>query len=136
MASIPLANPVNNQNNANIGSNINLALAPSFGTHGSNLGPTHASSNVSAPMSNLGTSLGSSLGSNINNTMNSNQNSNINTSTAASAAAGKPGPQMQQQHAITYVTTIRNRFSNEPETYRAFLRILHTYQKEQKGQTI
>lgn len=41
--------------------------------------------------------------------------------------------QMQQQHAITYVTTIRNRFANEPETYRAFLRILHTYQKEQKG---
>ena len=41
--------------------------------------------------------------------------------------------QMQQQHAIQYVTTIRNRFSLEPETYKAFLKILHTYQKEQKG---
>ena len=40
---------------------------------------------------------------------------------------------MQQQHAISYVTTIRNRFAKEPETYRAFLKILHTYQKEQKG---
>lgn len=40
---------------------------------------------------------------------------------------------MQQEHAITYVTTIRNRFANEPETYRSFLKILHTYQKEQKG---
>ena len=69
---------------------------------------------------------------------------------------------MQQQHAISYVTTIRNRFANEPgalhpsslpayhrsltpflprhenthtftETYRSFLKILHTYQKEQKG---
>ena len=40
---------------------------------------------------------------------------------------------MQQQHAISYVTQIRNRFANEPETYRAFLKILHTYQKEQKG---
>ena len=33
---------------------------------------------------------------------------------------------MQQQHAISYVTQIRNRFANEPETYRAFLKILHT----------
>ena len=45
----------------------------------------------------------------------------------------KPPQQMQQQHAISYVTNIRNRFANEPETYRAFLKILHTYQKEQKG---
>ena len=37
---------------------------------------------------------------------------------------------MQQEHAISYVTTVRNRFANEPDTYRAFLRILHTYQKE------
>ncbi len=44
-----------------------------------------------------------------------------------------PGQQMQQQHAISYVTTIRNRFANEPDTYRSFLKILHTYQKEQKG---
>jgi len=48
-------------------------------------------------------------------------------------AAAKPPQQMQQQHAISYVTTIRNRFANEPDTYRAFLKILHTYQKEQKG---
>lgn len=45
----------------------------------------------------------------------------------------KPVQQLQQQHAIQYVTTIRNRFQKEPDTYRAFLRILHTYQKEQKG---
>lgn len=50
---------------------------------------------------------------------------------AGEAATGQQ--MMQQQHAISYVTTIRNRFANEPDTYRAFLRILHTYQKEQKG---
>lgn len=33
-------------------------------------------------------------------------------------AQNKPQQQMQQQHAIAYVTTIRNRFHNEPETYR------------------
>lgn len=74
----------------------------------------------------------------------------VGSSTANSVSAGfKPPQQMQQQHAISYVTTIRNRFANEPETYRlgpqlylhsnsfmflrAFLKILHTYQKEQKG---
>ncbi|CAM9232388.1 unnamed protein product, partial [Discosporangium mesarthrocarpum] len=36
-------------------------------------------------------------------------------------------------HAITYVTTIKKRFSHHPETYKAFLEILHTYQKEQRG---
>lgn len=55
-----------------------------------------------------------------------------NNNSAAAAAAAAPG-QMQQAHAIHYVTKIRNRFSQEPETYRQFLKILHTYQKEQKG---
>ena len=110
----------------------------------------------------------------------------VPSSTAADSGA-KPPQHMQQQHAIQYVTTIRNRFSNEPDTYRQeyiqtdlnptylhkflsfqlmklsllcaplyiyiyiltrcyncvvifvvfklrqFLKILHTYQKEQKG---
>ena len=39
------------------------------------------------------------------------------TANAAPAqSAAKPPPQLQQQHAISYVTTIRNRFANEPET--------------------
>lgn len=60
---------------------------------------------------------------------------NVHTiqSTAIPQVAPSGPPQMQQQHAISYVTAIRNRFANEPETYRAFLKILHTYQKEQKG---
>jgi len=36
-------------------------------------------------------------------------------------------------HAITYVTTIKKRFSNQPEIYQQFLEILHTYQREQRG---
>ncbi|KAJ3048832.1 Transcriptional regulatory protein sin3 [Rhizophlyctis rosea] len=35
-------------------------------------------------------------------------------------------------HAINYVNKIKNRFSTEPETYKQFLEILQTYQKEQK----
>jgi histone deacetylase complex regulatory component SIN3 len=35
-------------------------------------------------------------------------------------------------HAITYVNKIKNRFANQPETYKKFLEILQTYQKDQK----
>ncbi|RKO96346.1 PAH2 domain-containing protein, partial [Caulochytrium protostelioides] len=34
--------------------------------------------------------------------------------------------------AISYVNKIKNRFTNEPDTYKQFLEILQTYQKEQK----
>lgn len=43
------------------------------------------------------------------------------------------GQPLEFDHAINYVTTIKKRFSNEPETYKKFLEILHTYQKEQRG---
>ncbi|KAK1934653.1 Paired amphipathic helix protein Sin3-like 2 [Phytophthora citrophthora] len=67
-------------------------------------------------------------------------------------AGGKPKKQQQQvpapsggnaarnstnpvefDHAIHYVTTIKQRFADEPETYKEFLAILHTYQKEQRS---
>jgi len=31
------------------------------------------------------------------------------------------------------VTTIKKRFAHEPDTYKSFLEILHTYQKEQRS---
>ena len=49
-----------------------------------------------------------------------------------------PGPAQQKKapiefdQAINYVTKIKTRFSKHPDTYKAFLEILHTYQKEQK----
>ena len=51
--------------------------------------------------------------------------SGMNMASPTDAQGAKPPQQMQQQHAITYVTTIRNRFANEPETYR-FVFILST----------
>ena len=35
-------------------------------------------------------------------------------------------------HAINYVNKIKNRFSSDPDTYKQFLEILQTYQKEQR----
>jgi len=53
---------------------------------------------------------------------------------APAAANNREGGQpLEFDHAINYVTTIKKRFSNEPETYKKFLEILHTYQKEQRG---
>ena len=35
-------------------------------------------------------------------------------------------------HAIVYLNKIKTRFSDDPNTYKQFLEILQTYQKEQK----
>lgn len=35
-------------------------------------------------------------------------------------------------HAITYVNKIKSRFAGQPDTYKKFLEILQTYQKDQK----
>lgn len=42
-------------------------------------------------------------------------------------------PPMEFNHAINYVNKIKNRFVRDPETYKAFLEILQTYQKEGKA---
>jgi len=49
---------------------------------------------------------------------------------AAQNPAGQP---VEFDHAINYVTKIKRRFANDADTYKAFLEILHTYQKEQKS---
>jgi paired amphipathic helix protein Sin3a len=51
---------------------------------------------------------------------------------AAPQQAQQPPP-VEFDHAISYVTTIKRRFANDPTTYHQFLDILHTYQKEQRG---
>ncbi|XP_065831887.1 paired amphipathic helix protein Sin3a-like isoform X2 [Oscarella lobularis] len=56
-------------------------------------------------------------------------------SVAATQAILHPQPAQQLiefNHAINYVNKIKNRFQARPETYKAFLEILHTYQKEQR----
>ncbi|GAA6061549.1 hypothetical protein JCM10212_001081, partial [Sporobolomyces blumeae] len=46
-------------------------------------------------------------------------------------AAAPAQPQiMEFNHAITYVNKIKTRFAKEPDTYKTFLEILQTYQKD------
>lgn len=41
-------------------------------------------------------------------------------------------PPIEFNHAINYVNKIKQRFSGDPDTYKQFLEILQTYQKEQR----
>ncbi|KAK4053505.1 hypothetical protein OIV83_001673 [Microbotryomycetes sp. JL201] len=47
----------------------------------------------------------------------------------AAPAGGQPQV-MEFNHAINYVNKIKNRFTKDPDTYKTFLEILQTYQKE------
>ena len=49
---------------------------------------------------------------------------------AAAASAMQP---IEFNHAINYVNKIKNRFQGQPDIYKQFLEILHTYQKDQKA---
>ncbi|KAJ3025811.1 UNVERIFIED_CONTAM: Transcriptional regulatory protein sin3 [Siphonaria sp. JEL0065] len=48
------------------------------------------------------------------------------------AAGGPKKAPVEFSHAISYVNKIKNRFASDPDTYKQFLEILQTYQKESK----
>ncbi|KAI9263846.1 hypothetical protein EDC94DRAFT_517900, partial [Helicostylum pulchrum] len=51
---------------------------------------------------------------------------------AATLPTSKKKAPVEFNHAITYVNKIKSRFANQPDTYKKFLEILQTYQKDQK----
>ncbi|XP_028812536.1 paired amphipathic helix protein Sin3a isoform X2 [Denticeps clupeoides] len=55
------------------------------------------------------------------------------SSTPANAPALQNNQPVEFNHAINYVNKIKNRFQGQPDIYKAFLEILHTYQKEQRN---
>jgi histone deacetylase complex regulatory component SIN3 len=55
---------------------------------------------------------------------------------SSGAAATAPKPQFEfldREHALSYVTKIKRRFTNEPERYQQFLLILQAYQGQQQA---
>ena len=56
-----------------------------------------------------------------------------NITNASSATAPPQQSQVEFGHAINYVNKIKSRFVNQPDIYKSFLEILHTYQKQQKN---
>jgi histone deacetylase complex regulatory component SIN3 len=57
----------------------------------------------------------------------------MSSATVSSIQPPAPGQPVEFDYAINYVTNIKKRFANQPDTYKNFLKILHTYQKEQRG---
>uniref|UniRef100_A0A182F4M4 Paired amphipathic helix protein Sin3a n=1 Tax=Anopheles albimanus TaxID=7167 RepID=A0A182F4M4_ANOAL len=57
---------------------------------------------------------------------------NVVVPAVAPTGTGTANQPVEFNHAITYVNKIKNRFLLQPEKYKRFLEILHTYQKEQK----
>lgn len=58
------------------------------------------------------------------------QSQSQGTSNDPNSNGNGPTPVMEFNHAINYVNKIKNRFTKDPETYKTFLEILQTYQKE------
>uniref|UniRef100_H3BA52 SIN3 transcription regulator family member A n=1 Tax=Latimeria chalumnae TaxID=7897 RepID=H3BA52_LATCH len=55
------------------------------------------------------------------------------TGTHGTAPSLQNNQPVEFNHAINYVNKIKNRFQGQPDIYKAFLEILHTYQKEQRN---
>ena len=58
------------------------------------------------------------------------------TPPASIAPGSQPGQNNQPvefNHAINYVNKIKHRFQGQPDVYKQFLEILHTYQKDQRA---
>jgi paired amphipathic helix protein Sin3a len=63
------------------------------------------------------------------------QPANLVATPGAASILGIQNPQrpiIEFNHAINYVNKIKQRFSGDPQTYKVFLEILQTYQKEQR----
>lgn len=58
---------------------------------------------------------------------------NVSGSVAASGGDNRARQPAEFNHAINFVNKIKNRFQRRPDTYKAFLEILQTYQKEQRA---
>ncbi|KAL7423639.1 hypothetical protein Q5752_001220 [Cryptotrichosporon argae] len=57
---------------------------------------------------------------------------NLNTK-AGQPVNARAAPMLEFNHAISFVNKIKNRFEGQPETYKNFLEILQTYQRDSKG---
>ncbi|ORZ23387.1 hypothetical protein BCR42DRAFT_447079 [Absidia repens] len=53
-------------------------------------------------------------------------------SRAPQSPTGTKRPLLDFNNAISYVNKIKNRFTNNPDSYKQFLEVLQTYQKEEK----
>lgn len=119
--------------------------------HSTHTSQSNHSTHVTSPHSSPGNAVNKSSNHTpavTNNQSHSNSQSqhvyNQNSPAHTQSSGGSPGvhspsntPQASQpvefNHAINYVNKIKNRFQGQPDIYKQFLEILHTYQKEQRN---
>ena len=80
------------------------------------------------PLTSMPTTVGSGL--NTNTASNAHLAGGLVNQAQTNNCGGQP---VEFNHAINYVNKIKNRFQNQPDIYKAFLEILHKYQKEQRN---
>uniref|UniRef100_H2YZP2 Paired amphipathic helix protein Sin3a n=1 Tax=Ciona savignyi TaxID=51511 RepID=H2YZP2_CIOSA len=112
-------------------------ILPQLPTHRSSPGPNHPQLPVAqqSPFQPRATIPPSSTASGVNTNTAASQNIpssavSTNQPQQTTNAAGQP---VEFNHAINYVNKIKNRFQGQPDIYKAFLEILHKYQKEQRN---
>lgn len=71
--------------------------------------------------------------SNLNSVAAAPNSSTVANGSATAGTGGNAAQPVEFNHAINYVNKIKNRFQGQPEIYKQFLEILHTYQKEQRS---
>ncbi|XP_054646122.1 paired amphipathic helix protein Sin3b isoform X1 [Dunckerocampus dactyliophorus] len=101
----------------------------------SEVGPAQTSDVKAASAESLSSSTSSSVGppenpSRLSLPLASRESQSQAATSSVSPPASETSP-VEFDSAISYVNKIKNRFLDHPEIYRAFLEILHTYQKEQ-----
>ncbi|CAH1250351.1 SIN3A [Branchiostoma lanceolatum] len=57
----------------------------------------------------------------------------LQVSSSPNTQGSQPWDPEEFNHAINYINKIKNRFQGQPDIYKAFLEILHTYHKEQRN---
>ena len=92
-----------------------------------------------SPYSTNPASVSTSVPSSIQPVSSSMASSGLNASAATSIPAVGPSPALvrgsntQFNRAVSFVEKIKTRFANQPETYRAFLSLLHSFHRDQRG---
>ncbi|KAH9486320.1 Transcriptional regulatory protein SIN3 [Psilocybe cubensis] len=66
------------------------------------------------------------------NYLNNNNNNNVNNVAGSSSKQVEKQPAGEFNHAIQYLNKIKARYGDDPNTYKQFLDILQTFQKEQR----
>lgn len=127
--------PTGNPSNPNVHSSHGSQSNHTGHTPSSHLSPSNANktSNHQVPVTSSQMHQTSQNQHSYNQLSPSHQSSGTSPSVHSPTSTPQASQPVEFNHAINYVNKIKNRFHGQPDIYKQFLEILHTYQKEQKN---